>query len=112
VRSVFTGKVRTRIEEVTDAMHTLANEARVIEGRLSKSEWIVGEHVSALDFVVFPGIQLLLRALNRDEAAELRSRFLPMAFNYPALARWISRVEALPGYDRTYPPHWRSPPAA
>ena len=111
-RAVFTGKARERIEEVTDAMHTLANEARVIEGRLSKSEWIVGEHVSALDFVVFPGIQLLLRALNRDEAAELRSRFLPMAFNYPALARWISRVEALPGYERTYPPHWRSPPAA
>ncbi len=112
VRDVFTGKVRERIEEVTDAMHTLANEARVIEGRLSKSEWIVGEHVSALDFVVFPGIQLLLRALNRDEAAELRSRFLPMEFNYPALARWISRVEALPGYERTYPPHWRNAPAA
>ena len=108
VRAVFTGKVRERIEEVTDAMHTLANEARVIEGRLSKSEWIVGEHVSALDFVVFPGIQLLLRALQRAEAAELRSRFLPMEFNYPALARWISRVEALPGYERTYPPHWRN----
>ena len=38
VRAVFTGKIRQRIEEVTDAMHTLANEARVIEGRLSKSE--------------------------------------------------------------------------
>ena len=25
-----------------------------------------------------------------------------------ALARWIARVEALPGYARTYPPHWRS----
>src|SRR5262245_47722302 len=49
VRAVFTGKVRQRMEEVTDAMHILANEARVIEGRLSKSDWIVGEHVSALD---------------------------------------------------------------
>ena len=27
--------------------------------------------------------------------------------NYPALGRWLSRVEALPGYERTYPPHWR-----
>ena len=27
--------------------------------------------------------------------------------NYPALERWLRRVEALPGYERTYPPHWR-----
>jgi glutathione S-transferase len=27
--------------------------------------------------------------------------------NYPALGRWVQRVEALPGYDRTFPPHWR-----
>jgi hypothetical protein len=30
-----------------------------------------------------------------------------MERNYPALARWIGRIESLPGYDRTYPPHWR-----
>jgi len=40
-------------------------------------------------------------------AAELGARFLPMERNYPALARWIERIEALPGYERTYPPHWR-----
>jgi len=57
--------------------------------------------------VVFPGIMLLLRSMEKREAGELRSRFLPMATTYPALARWIARVEALPGYDKTYPPHWR-----
>jgi len=50
---------------------------------------------------------LLLRSMEKREAGELRSRFLPMATTYPALARWIARVEALPGYDKTYPPHWR-----
>jgi glutathione S-transferase len=68
---------------------------------------IVGQQVSAVDFCVFPGIQLLLRALSREEASELRSRFLPLEVNYPALARWLARVQALPGYERTYPPHWR-----
>jgi maleylpyruvate isomerase len=29
-----------------------------------------------------------------------------MERNYPALARWIARIEALPGYERTYPPTW------
>ena len=32
-----------------------------------------------------------------------------MEQNYPALARWIQRIESLPGYARTYPPHWRDP---
>jgi hypothetical protein len=62
--------------------------------------------------VIFPWIQMLRRALNRSAAAELGARFLPMERNYPALARWIGRIEALPGYERTYPPHWREAPTS
>jgi glutathione S-transferase len=104
---VFSGGSRVRSEETTQAIQTVGNEARSIEMRLSKSDWIVGETVSAADFVIFPSIQLLLRALQRKEATDLRARFLPMEANYPALARWIARVQALPGYERTFPPHWR-----
>jgi len=96
-----------RAEEITRAMHIVGGEARTIEGRLSTSDWLVGAELSAADLAVFPGIMLLRRALEKREAGELRSRFLPMETTYPALARWIGRVENLPGYDRTYPPHWR-----
>ena len=105
--AIFAGQVADRIDELTDAMHVVAREARTIEGRLSKEQWIVGANYSAPDMVIFPWIQLLRRALDRDAAAELGARFLPMERNYPALARWIGRIEALPGYRRTYPPHWR-----
>ena len=88
-------------------MHAAASEARTIEGRLSKSEWIVGDAFSAVDMVIFPGIQLLKRALEKPAARELSSRFMPVEVNYPALGRWLARVAALPGYERTYPPHWR-----
>jgi hypothetical protein len=57
--------------------------------------------------VVFPQIMLLLRALEKRDAGDLRTRFLPMEQHYPAIARWILRVEQLPGYEKTYPPHWR-----
>jgi maleylpyruvate isomerase len=30
-----------------------------------------------------------------------------METTYPAIARWIERMGSLPGYERTYPPHWR-----
>jgi glutathione S-transferase len=107
VTAVFFAIVDEKIEEVTRSMHVMAAEARTIENRLSASEWLVGEHVSAADMVVFPQIMLLLRAMEKREAGDLRARFMPMEENYPATARWIGRMEQLPGYDRTYPPHWR-----
>jgi glutathione S-transferase len=110
VSAVFLDTLDENMEEVTRAMQLVAGEARTIEGRLSKSDWLVGEQVSAADIVVFPSIMLLLRAMEKREAGELRSRFVPMDVTYPAIARWIKRVEALPGYDRTYPPHWRDGP--
>jgi glutathione S-transferase len=107
VRAVFNGEGDLAGDEVTSAMHAVASEARTIEGRLSKGDWVVGEACSAVDMVIFPGIQLLKRALERPEARELSSRFMPVEVNYPALGRWLERVAALPGYERTYPPHWR-----
>jgi glutathione S-transferase len=97
-----------RNDQITHDMHRVASEARTIEARLSKSDWVVGESFSAVDMVIFPGIQLLRRALERPEARELSSRFMPVEVNYPALGRWLARVEQLPGYERTYPPHWRA----
>lgn len=110
VSAVFLDTLDAQAEEVTRAMHIVAGEARTIEGRLSASEWLVGEQPSAADLVVFPSIMLLLRALEKREAGDLRSRFLPMDVTYPAIARWIKRMEQLPGYERTYPPHWRDGP--
>ena len=107
VAAIFADEVPSNIGTLTDAMHVVAREARTIEARLAKEQWIVGADYSATDMVIFPWIQLLRRALVRSAAAELGARFLPMEKNYPALARWIQRVESLPNYARTYPPHWR-----
>ena len=107
LRAIQSGAADLGSDEITAAMHAVASEARTIEGRLSKSEWIVGDSCSAVDMVIFPGIQLLRRALEKPQAAALSSRFMPVEVNYPALGRWLARVAALPGYERTYPPHWR-----
>ncbi|MDE2337840.1 MAG: glutathione S-transferase family protein [Gammaproteobacteria bacterium] len=106
--AVFAGDADLHSDALTQAMHAVASEARTIEGRLSKSDWVVGERFSAVDMVIFPGIQLLKRALERPAARELAARFMPVEINYPALGRWLARIEGLPGYERTYPPHWRA----
>lgn len=104
--AIFKQRLVGRESELTTAMHVVASEARTIEMRAAKSDWVVGDAYSAADMVIFPAIQLLLRALRRPEASALSSRFLPLEVNYPALARWIARIESLPGYARTFPPHW------
>lgn len=105
-RAVFSRAADLRSDEITRAMHAAASEARTIEARLSRSDWVVGETYSAVDMVIFPGFQLLKRALERPEAKELASRFMPVEIHYPAVGRWVARIESLPGYARTYPPHW------
>lgn len=107
VQAAIEGTLKGKENEFTRSMHVIASEARTIEGRLSKGDWIVGDTYSAVDMFVYPSIQLLLRILQRPDASVLSSRFLPLETNYPALARWMDRVAALPGYDHTYPPHWR-----
>jgi glutathione S-transferase len=107
IAAIFFQGLEGRLDEIAKAMQVVASEARTIEGRLAKSPWLVGDSLSAADIVVYPGIQLLLRALERREAQDIRARFLPLESHYPALAAWMRRVEALPGYEKTFPPHWR-----
>jgi glutathione S-transferase len=30
------------------------------------------------------------------------------ATRYPRLEAWNARIEAIPGYELTYPPHWKA----
>lgn len=105
--AIFFEGLEARREDTAKAVQDVAAEARMIESRLSTATWLGGAVFSAADAVVFPGVQLLLRALERREAQDLRAHFLPLDARFPAVAAWTRRIENLPGYDRTYPPHWR-----
>ena len=102
------GRESPHSEPVGAALHRAAGEARTIEKRLSQSEWVVGEGFSAADMVIYPDVRLLLRALQRPAGQELASRLLPVDTNYPAIGRWLKRVAALPGHERTWPPTWKT----
>jgi len=56
----------------------------------------------AVDFTVYPFLALALRAQRRRPSLELHAAF------GPHVVTWMQRVEALPYFDRTYPPHWRA----
>jgi len=107
VRPVFFGKGLEKVEEIQQAAQTIRQELKTLDERLAISHWLVGEQISAADIAVFPLVQLLLRAASKEAAQPLNLGLLPLAQTYPNIARWVQRIEALPNYQRTYPPHWR-----
>ena len=107
VRPIFFGKGLEKIEEIQQAAATIRQELKIMDQRLAGSQWLVGDNISAADIGVFPSLQILLRAASKDASRPFNLGLLPLEQSFPNIARWVQRIEALPNYQRTYPPHWR-----
>lgn len=55
----------------------------------------------ATDFSLYPSLALALRLEARKPDVGVRAGI------GPRLSAWMKRLEALPWFNRTYPPHWR-----
>jgi glutathione S-transferase len=96
-------------EELQETASNAHRELQSLERLATASPWLAGERASAADAAVFPFVRFLVRASSQAEQRAHELGLLPLSGAYPALQRWVARVEDLPGYERTYPPHWRSP---
>jgi glutathione S-transferase len=85
----------------------LHQELALLESQLEAQPFIVGQALTAADFVWFPHIKSIERAAGKDAATPFEFGFLPLEQRFPAIHAWTRRIESLPGYERTYPPHWR-----
>jgi glutathione S-transferase len=104
---IFFGKGLEKTDEIQAAAATIRDELKRIDAALAGSVWTVGSCISAADIALFPLVQILLRAASKESAKPLNLGFLPLAQTYPNIAAWVKRVEAIPGYEKTYPPHWK-----
>ena len=69
-----------------------------------RGEFLVGP-LSAADFALYPLVAALWRA-------EMKLPDLNAAgMLTPELLAWKARIEALPYFEKTTPPHWKLPPA-
>jgi glutathione S-transferase len=85
----------------------LQGELGRMEQAASARGWLALEQLSAADLAVYPFVEALLRAAGKDAVRPMGLGLLPLTERYPALEDWRLRIAALPGYARTYPPHWR-----
>jgi glutathione S-transferase len=66
-----------------------------------RGDYLAGNSLTAADFVLFPWIGYVARITKRKPETKL-VELIP-----PALEEWTKRLQALPYYDKTFPPHWR-----
>jgi len=107
VRPLFFGKGLENVNEIQTAAELIRRELKIVDERLADSNWLVGGEISAADTAIFPLVQLLLRAAGKEAARPLDLGLVPLSQTFPNIARWVRRIEELPNYQRTYPPHWR-----
>jgi glutathione S-transferase len=106
-RPIFTGELAHKEADVRAALDELSSEFSILEDEARAADWLAGTAgPSAADFVFYPGIAQLRRALGKPAAAGINAALTPFAESFPAMERWRARVEALPYFKRTWPPHW------
>ena len=109
-RPILFGKLdedRANVAVVTAALPALKDELARLERELARGPWLAGGALSAADLFVYPTLKSLERAFGKPSASLVEHGLSPLAATFPKLAAWAARIEALPGYDATYPPHWR-----
>jgi glutathione S-transferase len=96
---LFTPRDKWDLQEIAGARESLATELGLFETYLT-GDYLAGE-LSAADFTLYPMIALCLRMEKKKPDLNLRAAI------GAKLAAWMARIEALPYYDETYPPHWK-----
>lgn len=96
---LFTASDKWDHGEIAAARKSLAIELSLFETYLG-GDYLAGE-LSAADFTLYPMIALCLRMEKKKPDLDLRAAI------GAKLAAWMARIEALPYFDKTYPPHWK-----
>jgi glutathione S-transferase len=104
---IYFGQSVEKADQIRATLAPIHAELARLEITLRDRPWLAGGGLSAADLAAFPLVMSLLRAAGKPAAAAFPHQLTPFATRFPALASWVARVEAVPGYERTYPPHWR-----
>ena len=102
------GAPRTEPGETSpeEAARLLKVELDALEQQLQNRPFVCADTPTAADAVAYPEIGRLMRARQTRPRSMERLGLGDFDHLYPNIARWRDEIAALPGYDRTVPPHW------
>lgn len=92
--------------ELHAAAEALHSELGRLESALEHDPFLASAEPSAVDAVCYPEVRLIQRAVETSPDLLAALGFSEPMTDYPRIAAWKQRVEALDGFDKTLPPHW------
>ncbi len=97
---LWTAKEAWKEERIAEARQGMLDQLDFIAQHM-RGDFIAGEAITAADFALYPLVATLARC-------DLRKPDLALAVSRPAkIKAWAARIEALPYFDKTIPPHWK-----
>jgi glutathione S-transferase len=88
-------------QKIAAARTAMLAELGVVAGRMG-GDYLAGELLTAADFALYPMLAMLARC-------DLKKPDLKLVESRPeALSAWAQRIESLPYFAKTLPPHWKA----
>ncbi len=107
-RPIFQQDFAGKEAEINENFAKVRAEIETASGWLAGGDFMVGNSPSAVDVSLYPPLAMLKRVGPQLSGVPGIEANLPdYETDLPELAAWMKRVEALPGFDAAYPPHWR-----
>lgn len=97
----FRGEQEARKDDLAAAMEVGCREMETILHRLRLMPWLGGNQLSAADIAFYPGVQWMRRAMRHVDETPMHA-----LMDHPALRKWEQKIEKLPKFAQTIPPHW------
>jgi len=96
---LFTPQEKWNVDKIAEGKRTLTREIARWE-TLFQGDYLAGE-LSAADYAMYPFVALSLRMDKKSPSLDLRDGI------GPNVSSWMKRIEALPYFQKTWPPHWK-----
>jgi glutathione S-transferase len=90
------------LKAIDEAKTALKEELAIWESYL-KADYFAGSALSLADFAIYPYMRMPVRVEERAPGLGFKRADLP-----PKVGAWLARIEALPYYAKTIPPHWKA----
>lgn len=100
-QAVYLTPAERTAERTAQAKKQMMDELTRLEKCL-KGDFLAGD-LGLADYAAYPYVRLAQRAEERSPGLGVARGDMPKA-----IAAWMGRIEALPYFDRTTPPHWKA----
>lgn len=88
-------------KEIAEARALLIEELERFESIVA-GDYVCGANITAADFTLYPMLAMIRRIGSRMPQHSLDDKI------GPKVTAWMKRIESLPFFEKTIPPHWKS----